>query len=291
MNPTLLIGFMPAMTFGRTVLLGAIAGSTIFVGLPLGRLRNPRPRLKAMLNAISAGILLFLLFDILSNATEPLERLVTDAVDGSPQWSRFAGLASVYVLGLGVGLLSLLYLGKYQRSRRSSPSIGPGAMAVAEANEVTVQRHALQLGMSIAAGIGLHNFSEGLAIGQAAHKGEISLAVLLVVGFALHNATEGFGIVGPLAAGGVRASWSYLATAGLIAGGPTFVGTIVGQAWVNDAVNVVFLTLAAGSILYVVVQLVGVALRAGHKEMLYWGVFLGMVAGFATDFVVTAAGV
>jgi ZIP family zinc transporter len=56
-------------------------------------------------------------------------------------------------------------------------------------------------------------------------------------------------------------------------------------------VSVAFLSLAAGSILYVVIQLVGVALRAGHKEMLYWGVFLGLVAGFATDFVVTAAGV
>ena len=71
----------------------------------------------------------------------------------------------------------------------------------------------------------------------------------------------------------------------------TFLGTVVGQAFTSDAVSVLFLSLAAGSILYVVIQLVGVALRAGHKEMLYWGVFLGLVAGFATDFVVTAAGV
>src|SRR2546426_345789 len=57
------------MTFARTVVLGAIAGSTIFLGLPIGRLRNPRPRLKALLNAVSAGILVFLLFDILKEAT------------------------------------------------------------------------------------------------------------------------------------------------------------------------------------------------------------------------------
>jgi zinc transporter, ZIP family len=55
----------------------------------------------------------------------------------------------------------------------------------------------LRLGMAIAAGIGLHNFSEGLAIGQAASSGALSLATLLIVGFGLHNATEGFGIVGP----------------------------------------------------------------------------------------------
>jgi zinc transporter, ZIP family len=277
------------MTFGRTVLLGAIAGSTIFIGLPLGRLRNPRPRLKAMLNAISAGILLFLLFDILSNATEPLERLVTDAVDGSPHWGRFAGLASVYVLGLGAGLLSLAYLGKYQRSRRSSPAIGPGAMAVAEATEVTVQRNALRLGMSIAAGIGLHNFSEGLAIGQAAHNGEISLAVLLVVGFALHNATEGFGIVGPLAAGGVRAPWSYLVTAGLIAGGPTFVGTVVGRSVANEYLFVGFLALAAGAIIHVVAELLFTGRRLGAWEITVWGVFIGFLLGLSTELVIVAA--
>jgi ZIP family zinc transporter len=269
--------------------LGAIAGSTIFIGLPLGRLRNPRPRLKALLNAVSAGVLLFLLFDILSNATEPLERLVSEAADGSPHWARFSGLAAVYVVGLGTGLLSLLYLGKYMRSRRSSPSIGPGAMAVAESTEIAGQRHALQLGMSIAAGIGLHNFSEGLAIGGAAHKGEISLAVLLVVGFALHNATEGFGIVGPLAAGGVRATWSYLATAGLIAGGPTFVGTIVGRSVSSEYLFVGFLALAAGAIIYVVAELLFTGRRLGAWEMTVWGVLIGFMLGLSTELVIVAA--
>ena len=52
--------------------------------------------------------------------------------------------------------------------------------------------------MLIAVAIGVHNFSEGLAIGVAARSGEIALAGTLIAGFALHNATEGFGIVGPL---------------------------------------------------------------------------------------------
>ena len=56
--------------------------------------------------------------------------------------------------------------------------------------------------MMIACGIGLHNFSEGLAIGNSAATGELSLALLLIIGFGLHNATEGFGIVAPLA--GIR---------------------------------------------------------------------------------------
>jgi zinc transporter, ZIP family len=56
-----------------------------------------------------------------------------------------------------------------------------------------------ELAVVIACGIGLHNFSEGLAIGNSAASGELSLALLLIIGFGLHNATEGFGIVAPLA--------------------------------------------------------------------------------------------
>ena len=65
---------------------------------------------------------------------------------------------------------------------------------------------------------------------------------------------------------------------GLIGGGPTFFGTLVGHQFTSDALSVVFLTLAAGSILYVVIQLLGVAHKIGRHELLIWGVFLGLVA-------------
>jgi ZIP family zinc transporter len=143
--------------------------------------------------------------------------------------------------------------------------------------------------MAIATGIGLHNFSEGLAIGQSARNGSVSLALLLVIGFALHNATEGFGIVGPLAAEGVRPSWGWLALAGLIGGGPTFVGTLVGTAFASELVSVAFLSLAGGAILYVV----GEILNAGRRmswEITLWGVLAGFLLGAATELVLVAAG-
>ncbi|HYL06945.1 MAG TPA: hypothetical protein VEU76_00240, partial [Candidatus Udaeobacter sp.] len=136
----------------------------------------------------------------------------------------------------------------------------------------------------------LHNFGEGLAIGGSAAAGAISLATLLVIGFALHNATEGFGICAPLAAAGDRPSWGFLLLMGAIGGGPTFIGTAVGRQFNSEVVSMVFLTLAAGSILYVVIQLLGVAHRAGRKELIYAGVLLGLAAGFLTDMVVTAGG-
>jgi zinc transporter, ZIP family len=273
----------------ETVLLGAIAGGTIFLGLPLGRLRDPRPGLKAFLNAGSAGILLFLVFEILGHAFEPLEEAVTAA-----SWGRLAGMGAVFAVGLASGLLSLLYLGKWQRARRAGPSLGPGAMAATERARASggpeAAAAALRLGMSVATGIGLHNFSEGLAIGQAANGGEMRLAILLVVGFALHNSTEGFGIVGPLAAGGVRASWSYLALAGLIGGGPTFLGTLVGTVFVSEYLTVLFLTLAAGAIVYVISEMLNTGRRLGAWDVTVWGILIGFLLGAATELVLVAAG-
>ena len=147
-----------------------------------------------------------------------------------------------------------------------------------------------RLAFFIALGIGFHNFSEGLAIGQSAASGEISLALLLIIGFGLHNATEGFGIVAPLAAEGERPTWAFLGLMGLIGGGPTFVGTIVGQTWVNEWLFTAFLGLAAGSILYVVIELLGVGRKLGYKELATWGILLGLFLGFATDMVLVAAG-
>jgi zinc transporter, ZIP family len=277
----------------QTIFLGAIAGFTIYLGLPLGRVKVASLRTRAFLNAASAGILLFLLFEILAHATAPLEEALEEAADGEAAWGEFAALGLVYVVGFGAGLLSLLYLGRLWK--RSAPSqrtsVGPGAMSVAEAelSQPAAQSAALRTGMGIAAGIGLHNFSEGLTIGQAANAGQMTLAALLIIGFALHNATEGFGIVGPLAAANVRASWGWLGLAGLIGGGPTFLGTIVGTSFSSTYLFVGCLALAAGALLYVIGEILPVGRRLSW-EVTLWGLMAGFFLGLATEFVLELAG-
>jgi zinc transporter, ZIP family len=264
--------------------LGAIAGFTIYLGLPLGRLRTPMPRLKALLTATATGILVFLLWDVLTHAWNPI-----DAALGAHRIGSALLNGVVLAVVLGVGLLGLVYFDQASARRRPpARSSGPGAASVAELGAATTRTPSARLALMIAVGIGLHNFAEGLAIGNSAAGGQLSLAILLVIGFGLHNATEGFGIVAPLT--GARPSWGYLALLGLIGGGPTFLGTMIGQVFVNDTLSVAFLGLAGGSILYVVVELLAVVRKTALKVVTTWGLFLGLVLGFATDAIVTAAG-
>jgi zinc transporter, ZIP family len=276
------------MSSGQILFLGAVAGFTIFLGLPVGRMQSVSLGVKSFLSAMATGILIFLFWDVMTAAVEPVEGALTEGNDG-----RFVWLAALLTGGFAVGLLTLALYDSWLRRRRNHALLGPGAASMAE---FQVERHLVTMSPSrwlavfIATGIGLHNFAEGLAIGQSAAAGELSLALALIVGFGLHNATEGFGIVAPLTGDKDRPSWAFLAALGLIGGAPTFVGTLVGQAWVSTAVSVLFLALAAGSILYVVIELITICGRFAKKEVMLAGILLGLVLGFGTDFVLVAVG-
>ncbi|MFB7504980.1 ZIP family metal transporter [Streptomyces broussonetiae] len=274
------------MSSANIALLGAIAGFTIYLGLPIGRLRSPTPRLKAGLNAVAIGILVFLVWDVLAHAWEPVDEAL-----GKHEWGSVASKGGTLAVGLTIGLAGLVHYDTWMARRRTAAArpAGPGAATTTEP-ALKTRSQAGSLALMIATGIGLHNFAEGLAIGNSAAKGELSLAVLLIIGFGLHNATEGFGIVAPLAAEGERPSWLTLLWLGLIGGGPTFLGTLVGQHLVDDTLSIAFLGLAAGSILYVVIELLAVARKAGLKTLTTWCILLGLLLGFATDAIVTAAG-
>ncbi len=256
------------MTQAAAVGLGAIAGATIFLGLPVARVRGLPTAVQGFLNAFATGILVFILWDILSHASAPVETALAGKSDLS-----FPLIVAIFGGGIAAGLLGLVYFNRALFGRLRHGAHAPAPRSIA---------------MAIATGLGLHNLSEGLAIGQAAHVGAIAFAGVLVVGFALHNITEGFGIAAPMTTDPKPASWGFLALAGLIGGGPTFVGTWIGYLASSEYLSVAFLALAAGALLYVLNELFHLGRRLCSPPQFAWGLLLGFLTAYATDLFLTA---
>jgi zinc transporter, ZIP family len=273
------------MSFGETVLLGALAGFTICLGLPFGRLQLVSPRARVALAMFSVGVLAFLFAEVLVHGVEIVEHNFEKLGNGHGSLGYGVLLSLMLGGGFAAGSAGLALIEQWMRPRSKAPPIAGGAtdaMTVEQAGllgqeQLAVRARALRTGMTIAAAIGLHNFAEGLAIGVSASTGEIGLATVLIIGFAVHNATEGFGIIGPL--GDVRPSWGWLAVAGLVGGGPVFLGSMIGYNVTSEPLELAFYSVSAGAILYVIGEVWAAMRRIGHRElgltMLAAGVFLG----------------
>ena len=260
------------MSFPETVILAAFAGGTIFLGLPVGRMRGLSRGWQAALTTAAGGVILFLIYDVLSQAVEPVSEALDSARAGGSA-GTFAAYAATLAFAVALGLLSVTYLTSRMAHRRQ---VGTA---------ITPQ----QIALGTAVGLGLHNFSEGLAIGQSAATGATTFALLLVIGFALHNTTEGFAISAPL--GGVdRPSWRFLSGAGLIGGGPTFVGGVLGYAVVSPVLSILFLGLAAGALIFVFNEMMAVSRKFSLPMVTGVALTIGLFVAFATDFVLSAAG-
>jgi ZIP family zinc transporter len=287
------------MSFAETAALGAIAGFTIFLGLPIGRAENLSARARVGLSMLSAGILAFLFMDVGAEGLGIIETHLEAYKDNSASLWPVVGLFALLSAGFMIGVGGIATVQRRLRASAGDPpplaagAVSTMAMSPAELSEharafEALDRRALRTAMVIAVAIGLHNFAEGLAIGVSAQAGEIGLATVLIIGFALHNSTEGFGIVGPLS--GVRPSWRWLGLAGLVAGGPTFVGAMVGYQVTSDALELCFFALAGGAILYVIGEIWNGVRHQGHTELGLYMLGAGFLLGIATDLVVAYGG-
>ena len=239
------------------IALGLVAGVIpvylgIAVALLLGKVL-PRSW-EGFLIGIATGVLTYLFFDLMHEAVE-----LTGARDGL-SWIVFLG-------SLGISLIGLVALESNQLSGN-----GPGGRT-------------LPLPYMIAIGMGFHNLGEGLAIGASYASGAWVLSALLVAGFGLHNGTEGFGIVS--AAGKTPVRGKDVLWLGLLAGAPTCLGTVLSGQGLSSYFSIGFYSLAAGSLLYVVLSLTAMAYTATRRMQMASGLFCGIALMYVTAMVLT----
>jgi ZIP family zinc transporter len=216
----------------------------------------------------------FLLVEITGKVIDSVEDLTMSAASGFPRWGDTFFYAALFAAGLLIGLMSLVWFERLFIRSAKGEILAPA-------------QNARRVSAMIAMGIGLHNFSEGLAIGQAYSWGNSQLAWLLVIGFALHNATEGFGIVGPLS--GHPVSWGFLGLMGLIGGGPTLIGSLIGSFWTIKPVEIFCLSMASGSILYVVGELLHLGRQLKDETIASVGLLAGFFLAFITELLISVA--
>jgi ZIP family zinc transporter len=149
----------------------------------------------------------------------------------------------------------------------------------------------VSLATSIAFGIGLHNFGEGLAIGSAFATGSVALGSFLVLGFTLHNLTEGIGIVAPMVK--QRPSlWTFAALA-VLAGLPAVAGIWIGSYAYSPHWAALAFAVGAGAILQVIIEVGALLVSDTHGNARSWisgtalsGIGVGAAAMYATALLV-----
>jgi len=180
------------------------------------------------LTSLTVGLLVFLGVDAFAESIE-----LSEKVPGSYQ-----GVA-IITMGLLLTVLVLTAISRYASAVAAQKGESYGALALA---------------YLVAFGIGVHNLGEGLAIGAAYAVGEIAVGTLLVLGFTIHNTTEGIAILAPIMRSHFK--WIHLVWMGLLAGGPTIIGTWVGGFTYSDVWSVLFLAVGAGAVFQVIYQIV-----------------------------------
>ena len=241
-------------TLGIYALLGLYIGVIpVAIGLLwFPALRRASQKWLTFFLAFTVGLLAFLLVDTIEHGFE-IAGQTGAALNG----------LGIFFIGALVAVAALMWLSTALDAQRK---VSAG----------------LVLAYLIAAGIGLHNLGEGLAVGAALAAGEIALGTFLIVGFALHNTTEGLAIVAPLGADEQRPSLWHFVALGAIAGIPTIFGAWAGGFAFSAAWGSFAFGIAAGAIAQVVWAITRSMRERATSGAAVLGFCVGLVAMYAT---------
>jgi hypothetical protein len=116
------------LSLAAASILGGISGLTIFLGLPIARIRRFPSGVRSIMPAVATGILIFLLWDVLAHAGD----VVVAAMPHGSRGSRFefAVLVSAFIGALALGLLALVYTSGRMMGRARVDAESPRNLAI-----------------------------------------------------------------------------------------------------------------------------------------------------------------
>ncbi len=193
------------MSTGTIILLGAFAGLTIYFGLPLAFLKNIPQAVKVFLGMLATGVLVFLLYDVISKASDPINTALDEVRTHSTGVGIFYLDVFLLVFGIALGSVGLVYFNSYVFGRvgRKKPPVLVGATG---AGALTAPQFAVagiepqQLAMTEASAFDVQSSGgntvaaevrpNGVGIAAVAERRELTphvLALLIATGIGLHN--------------------------------------------------------------------------------------------------------
>lgn len=241
------------------IILGLIAGSTVFIGSL--SIINVNKKIMGYLGAFTGGILSYLALDTGSEA----EEIITNFLISKDYIEFLIGLCltSIGLLGTWI-ILSLL-----------------------EKNSKEVDT---KVPLMVASALGIHNIGEGFAIAAALLSGSLASAWAFTIGFAVHNATEGIAISSPALLSKSRLSLKVLILLSLFAGLPTALGASIFYLGITNELFLALLnTIASASLVFVMIRIniIAAALLGGFKVKFWTWLFIGIAVTYSLESMLT----
>src|SRR6478735_8802531 len=241
--------------------LAALSALCVCTGLALVR-RLPRSaRERGLFTMGAAGFALFVVIEVGYQALGTVELGALSDAPGSLALS-----AGLLIIGLLCGMVGLAWI----ETRRGQPgAYDPRTPDVA---------------MMLAAGVGLYSFAKGLSVGQSMATSLEGPGMLVVAGVALQGLIDGAVVAAPVVGQPMPVRRLLLLAA--IVAGPSVGGIIVGTSWVGPGLELLVLSLAAGTLVYVLRELLRGRLEDVSAVGAMWGLAVGLLLALAAELLV-----
>lgn len=240
--------------------VGMLSATCTVAGLALVRWLPRSERNRGLFTMAAAGLVLFIVIEV---GDQSLGSVELGALSDAP--GSFMASGVFLLAGLLIGLVGLAWI----ETRRGQP----GADAP----------QPIDVAIMLAAAIGLHSFAEGLSVGQSMATSLAGPGGLVVLGVALHSLVDGAAVAAPVIGQPMPASRVFMLAA--IVAGPSLLGIIVGTAWVGPGLELFVLSVAAGTLVYVLRELLRAKLEDVSAVAAMWALVVGILLGLSTELI------